>query len=230
MLYPVQFQRGTTSEGSPQRGNSKRFFSLTPTQYALLAQWAAGNFNADGDGPPPIPKAPPPVTPEGLDRAMLEKCVGGPFFPGIEVSWIVRRHEIYAEPFRVKPGVKVGGGDPKIGIADVMAGPGFFTQQMALPWQADFRDCKREPLTKIPPPAGGSGQLTFAMWWAGQRPDDVFPEDNPTDQVPWTRPPHFTAGDDDPARFRDMILGWKTLGFVARLIGGKRWVETERKA
>src|SRR5439155_4855772 len=115
------------------------------TQYALLGQWASGNFEP-GDGPPPRPTATTPITPEGLDRAVLENCVGGPFFPGIEVSWTVRNKAIYAEPFRVESGVRLAAGDPAVGMDDVVTGPGFFTQQMALPWQADFRDCKRERL------------------------------------------------------------------------------------
>src|SRR5262249_20463383 len=85
----------TFASGSRERDNSKRFFSLTRTQYAMLAQWKAGNFVADGDEPPSIPVAESPITPDGLDRAALENCVGGPFFPGIEVSWLIRNPGIY---------------------------------------------------------------------------------------------------------------------------------------
>jgi hypothetical protein len=158
----------------------------------------------------------PPLTPEGLDRAALENCVGGPFYPGIEVSWVVRNPTIYAEPFRVRVGVKVAEG--------FETGPGFFTQQMALPWQADFRDCKREELTNT-----SNGKPAWAMWWAGQRPDDVYPEDDPENQVPWVRLPHFTSTDDDDSRFRDMVLAWWTLGFVAKKAAeGFKWLEVER--
>jgi hypothetical protein len=180
-----------------------------------------------GSGPPASPTLGIPITPEGLDRAVLENCVGGPFFPGIEVSWSVRNKAIYAEPFRVKAGVKVAPGDTVIGIDDVTTRPGFFTQQMALPWQADFRDCKRERLDKIPLPPDGKHQDTWAMWWAGQRPDDVFPENDPNTQVPWTRAPHFSAGDDDPERFKNMVEHWSSLGFIAKKLSDV-WVETER--
>src|SRR5581483_2512755 len=170
--------------GSAERTNPKRLFSLTRTQYAMFAQWAARKFKPDGTSPPSIPTAPPAITPDGLDRAALENGVGGPFFPGIEVSWIIRNPTIYIEAFRFQLGKKIAAGDESVGIPDVTVRPGFLTQHMALPWQADFRDCKREPLTN---PA--TGALTFAMWWTGQRPDDVFPEATPDEQVPWTRPP-----------------------------------------
>src|SRR6185503_7408475 len=106
-------------EGAPTR-----FASLTRVQYAILKQWHRGEFEDDWCGPPPCPEA-PSITPEGLDRAALEACVGGAFFPGIEVSWLIRRKEIYAAPFRIQPGAVVG---------PLVVSAGFFSQQMALPW------------------------------------------------------------------------------------------------
>jgi hypothetical protein len=209
--------------GSTERVNPKRFFSLTRTQFAMFDQWAAGNFLPDGNSAPPVPTASIPITPEGLDRAALENCVGGPFFPGIEVSWMIRNPTIYTEPFRFQIGKKIASGDQTIGIPDVTIRAGFLTQQMALPWQADFRDCKREPLTN---PA--TGTPTFAMWWTGQRPDDVFPEATPDQQVPWTREPDFKADDDDKERYKEMVANWSKLGFVARKHATGRWLETER--
>lgn len=209
------FDERDPEEDPEDRNNPKRFFSLTRVQYAMLERWKDGQF-IPGDGPQPIPNAPAPVTPDGLDRAALENCVGGPFFPGIEVSWTARNPKIFAEPFRVVPNVTLA---PR-----VTTGPGFFTQQMAVPWQADFRECKKEALTNTV-----NGARAFAMWWAGQRPDDVYPEDDPEHQVSWARPPHFTAGDDDPARFKDMVERWSTLGFVARRDSEGNWLETERK-
>src|ERR1700686_168835 len=88
---------------SAARRNPKRFFALTRVQYAMLAQWVRRTFVADGDSPLAIPATPPEITPEGLDRAALENCVGGPFYPGIEVSWTIRNPRIYIEPFRLQP-------------------------------------------------------------------------------------------------------------------------------
>jgi hypothetical protein len=212
-------------DGSAERINPKRLFSLTHVQYAMFAQWASQIVTLDGTSPLPMPTTPLPITPDGLDRAALENCVGGPFFPGIEVSWVIRNPTIYMEPFRFQLGKRIAAGDEKIGIPEITVRAGFLTQQMALPWQADFRDCKREPLTN---PA--TGKHTFAMWWCGQRPDDVFPEATPNEQVPWTRPPDFNASDDNSDRFKEMVAGWAKLGFVARRDPGnnKRWLETER--
>jgi hypothetical protein len=177
-----------------------------------MRQWSIGKFKKDGEAPrAPLPSA--AISPEGLDRSALENCVGGPFFPGIEISWLVRKPEIYSEPFRIALGSKIG---------PLTVGPGFFTQQMALPWQADFRDCTREPVTD---PL--KGNPTSAMWWAAQRPDDVYPEVDPTGKVPWTRAPHFLAGDDEVGRFAEMKDNWFKQGFVAKRLDGK-WVETER--
>jgi len=46
--------------------------------------------------------------------------------------------------------------------------PGFFSQQMALPWQADFYDCHQERHED------DDGTEFYFMWWTAQRPDDVF--------------------------------------------------------
>ncbi|HEY1954401.1 MAG TPA: LodA/GoxA family CTQ-dependent oxidase [Polyangiaceae bacterium] len=202
---------GDVPPGDPRRLNQKRYFALTRYQYGLLRQWALGKFRRDGDGP--ARTAAIEFTPDGLDRAALENCVGGPFFPGIEVSWLVRNAKIYCEPFRIAAGAPVG---------QLSIGPGFFTQQMALPWQADFRDCKREEVTDPT-----TGKLTSAMWWAGQRPDDVYTENDPTAQVAWARAPFFNASDDDPARYAEMKSNWFKQGFVSKLVQGI-WVETER--
>jgi len=197
--------------GDPRRSNQHRYFALTRYQYGLLRQWKLGKFKRDGDGPARTIAI--EITPEGLDRAALENCVGGPFFPGIELSWLVRNPRIYSEPFRIAHGAPVG---------RLKVGPGFFTQQMALPWQADFRDCKREELTDPT-----TGKRTSAMWWAAQRPDDVYPEDDPTAQVAWARGPFFVAGDDADARYVEMKTNWFKQGFVSKLVGAI-WVETER--
>lgn len=78
------------------------------------------------------------------------------------------RPEIYAEPFRLRvprvPETK-DHNDP-VTVGALTLGPGFFTQQMALPWQADFYDCHKE---KFETP---DAKEHFYMWWTAQRPDD----------------------------------------------------------
>ncbi|MGC5022938.1 LodA/GoxA family CTQ-dependent oxidase [Micromonospora sp. DT47] len=141
--------------------------TLTETQYAVMERWSKGAFLASGLGPaslmaPPVPAA---VTSSGLDRAALEFASGGAFFPGIEVGWMIREAKIFAEPFRVKHGTGSRYvGDP----AGTKVGPGYFSRQMALPWLADFLDCKTEEQSRAVPPENWG-------WWPSQRPDFVYP-------------------------------------------------------
>jgi hypothetical protein len=97
--------------------------TVTPTQYAVLQQWASGDFFDDSGDPPPVN---PGITPDGLTRAALEACVGGAMYPGIEASWLLRDQYAFSEPFRLDPA----------GLA-----PGDVTKQMAVPWQSDFWKC-----------------------------------------------------------------------------------------
>jgi L-Lysine epsilon oxidase N-terminal/L-lysine epsilon oxidase C-terminal domain/Iron-containing redox enzyme len=125
---------------------SKTWLSLTATQYRLLARWTAGDFIGDWTGSPPAPAAsldavPLAAQPATLTRASLEACQGGAFFPGIESTSIVRYAAFYSEAFRVSNTYTAG---------DI-------TRWMALPWQADFYECRDH-------------------WWPTARPDDVLPE------------------------------------------------------
>ena len=116
---------------------------LTRIQYGIMKKWAEGKFIDDRAAP----EGPPPgITPEGLDRAAIENCVGAAFYPGIEAGWFLRDKAAFSEPFRLEAG-KLEAGD--------------LTKQMAVPWQADFYECTQE------------GEYA---WWPAARPDDVFPE------------------------------------------------------
>jgi hypothetical protein len=95
---------------------------LTPTQYGVMKQWAAGQFAGDLDHPPVVDE----LLPDALDRTALEACSGGPFFPGIEVGRIMADPTTYSAAFCI---------DPK-GPA-----PGQLTAGNAVPWQADFLAC-----------------------------------------------------------------------------------------
>ena len=96
---------GTTT--TPDQPVPTSYLSLTRTQGALMKQWTLGKFISDWKGIPPKP-AGEEITPEGLDRAALENCVGGAFYPGIEVSWLIRKPEVFSEPFRIKHGAMIG--------------------------------------------------------------------------------------------------------------------------
>jgi hypothetical protein len=205
----------------------RAFLSLTKVQYALLKAWAVGRFKEDwtfGDVRfAPIPQPTGLVTPHGLDLAALENCVGGPFYPGIEVSWLIRQSELYAGAFRLK--------EPGFTIGPLTFAAGFFSQQMALPWHADFYDCHREEHTP-----DGSDERMYYMWWTAQRPDDIR-ESATSPYQRWVAA--FDAANngiaqDDPdditnlARFEQMRTRWSELSFI--VLDGDQFVAQSTKA
>jgi hypothetical protein len=175
----------------------REFYSLTETQLKMLERWRDGNFDEDWPGHIPTPQS--TISPDGLDRAALENAVGGAFYPGIEVGWQCRNPDVYAEPFRIKLGNGQRG--------DVLRA-GYFSRQMALPWQADFFECRDD----------GSN-----AWWPGQRPDTVFkgpkPTSGPDAKVPWARK---DDADSAPMPDDDVFLeNWQRMGFVVDVTDGK---------
>jgi len=122
----------------------KTWLSITETQYRKLSHWKDGRFNADWKGSPPaaepLESIDVELQPQALTRAALEHCQGGAFYPGIEITSIVRFKSFYADAFRVSDDYEAG---------DI-------TRWMALPWQADFYECR-------------------GHWWPSVRPDDVVP-------------------------------------------------------
>ncbi|WP_298835210.1 LodA/GoxA family CTQ-dependent oxidase [uncultured Piscinibacter sp.] len=127
----------------------------TALQLAHLQRWEAGNFADDWGA---VPVVEPAITPAGLDRAALDACVGGSFFPGIEAGGKDPSNRPilfatnYSEAFRINH-------------ATVL--PGTLSASMALPWQADFMAC------------GGN-------WWPVPRPSSVIPQGSNSYQD-WTR-------------------------------------------
>jgi L-Lysine epsilon oxidase N-terminal/L-lysine epsilon oxidase C-terminal domain len=120
--------------------------TLTATQYEIMKRWRDGTFTrGSGPIPPPPPAA---VTAAGLNRAVLEACVGGAFFPGIECGWAVREPQLYVVPFEFRFRHAANENDPT-GLL-----PGDVTKRSALPWQADFNQCANN-------------------WWPAQRPNQV---------------------------------------------------------
>jgi hypothetical protein len=113
----------------PAEPHSGARAALTQYQYDLMSLWSDGDFVADwtGSEPQPIPfdQIPPGEQPAALDRAALEACVGGPFFPGIETTYIMAESKTYEQAFRI----------------DRNRPAGSMTQGMALPWQADYSGC-----------------------------------------------------------------------------------------
>ncbi|MFM0557910.1 LodA/GoxA family CTQ-dependent oxidase [Paraburkholderia sediminicola] len=169
---------------------------LTSAQFAHMQRWKDNDYANDWAGPP-APQA--TVTPDGLDRAALEACVGGSFFPGIEAGGLpqsaaslypglgadsrpIANASHYVDAFRLDHG-SVSAGD--------------ITAAMALPWQADFTDCAQN-------------------WWPVPRPNQVIRNGTPGQD--WLG---GIVGSLD-----DMVNKWSQLGFVVSQ--GAQHVETER--
>jgi L-lysine epsilon oxidase C-terminal domain/L-Lysine epsilon oxidase N-terminal len=131
------------------QGPTFTFPALTRYQLAHIENWANGNFDADWPGSEPVPTAfdTIPVARQALAlcEAALETCVGEPFFPGIEGTYDIARAATYHPQFHLRREFRINPAHPA----------GFLTEKMALPWQADFADCRD-------------------FWWPSQRPDDVI--------------------------------------------------------
>lgn len=116
---------------------------LTDAQQTIITAWKDGNFVNDWVG---VPGPSNLVTPDGLDRAALEACVGAAFYPGIEAGGIsaapIVDPNLYVDAFR---------------LDHTQLNPGDITAAMACPWQADFNACAEK-------------------WWPVPRPNQVIPQ------------------------------------------------------
>jgi hypothetical protein len=137
------------------QGVSGSLGNLTPTQYAVLQAWKDGNFVNDWAG---VPAPAGVVTPDGMDQAALDNCVGAAFYPGIEAGGHpeadakFRDKTNFVEPFR---------------LDQTRMSPGDVTARMALPWQGDFNACA-------------------SNWWPVPRPNEVLPQAGGS-YVAWNR-------------------------------------------
>lgn len=160
---------------SPQKmprlhSGSDGVLPLPPSKYEMLKRWVDGQFVNDfGQFGPPEAES------QTLDRVALQATSGGAFFPGIEAGRIMTT-DIYSEPFRLNAAVLVAGQ---------------ITQGNAVPWQADFYDCRWEAQFKL-------------GWWPAQRPDDVFPDFDQA-MAPWAAGVGSRQG---------MVDKWDKLGLV----------------
>jgi hypothetical protein len=117
--------------------------------------------------------------PAALNQAALEACVGGAFYPGIEGTYDMARVETYRPKSNLRRDLRVDPSHP----------PGFLTEKMALPWQADFVDCSD-------------------FWWPSQRPVNVLKEDG--------KPAEWTRGITGVQRSRHLNMAdyWSSLAHV----------------
>ena len=174
-----------------------KFETLSVTQYFFLYQWAVGKFVVDKPESKSIA--------DQLDEASVGNCVGAPFSPGIETTWIVRNTPIYAAPFQFKLAHFYGNNAEtqayyrENGLsttADEAEGqgcePGDLTKRMAIPWQSDFQECTVQTPNITNPTvnqfADGTGievpPAYYVYWWPPQSPMHVVTGSlDPGDQV-----------------------------------------------
>lgn len=191
-------------EGDAKIGKPDHWLYLLKSQYAVLEKWAAGEFESDWDPKRRDGIAFPQLRigdqPEALTRAALEYCVGGPFYPGIEMTYVARYKEWFEEPFRFKQGT---------------FRPGDMTKRMAVPWQADFYECNTHWW-----PAQRPDDVLNVETYRAALADHGFSDElqerrlagSLPDRISWDR----GIGDADQSLRGDneMVDKWKTRGFV----------------
>lgn len=161
---------------------------LTKTQYKHLQNWAAGAFEADWQGIPQIPAfqdIKEEDQPRELDRAALHECLGGPFHPGIELTWPMRLASMWTSdmPYRLRAlpegePVQQDYG-PRLTQAQALAhdgpwgatGAGSLTRWMGVPWQTDEASCN-SGLVYTP-----SRYLSSPSFWGARVPNQVLPSE-----------------------------------------------------
>ena len=174
-----------------------KFETLSPTQYFFLHQWALGKFCTGRGTAVDFARQ--------LDEADIGNCVGAPFSPGIETTWITRNAPIYNDLARFKPAhfndsnAAVEEYYRKNGLStteDEARGqgcePGDITKRMAIPWQSDFQECTVQTPNITNPLvnqfADGTGvevpPAYYVYWWPPQSPMHVMTGSlGPDDQV-----------------------------------------------
>lgn len=196
-----------------------KYLSLTETQYFMLEQWSKGKFIAESHPSQPSPE-------DAIGKHILQNCVGGPFCPGIEITWIARNPALFDAPFRIRHGAVQQG---RLSLdEDISTGmePGDVSKRMALPWQADFNECSTQGIKT------DTNETDDVLWWPAQRPMQVIVKQpvkglggNPP--AAWAR---GIPGHGDTPGDLGMVSQWKNLGFVKKFPDRflNRYLEVER--
>ncbi|RAJ08247.1 hypothetical protein LX64_00894 [Chitinophaga skermanii] len=152
---------------------------LTAAQYARMEKWAQGEFIEGTPRATDFDALSPEEQVKYLIEAPLEECLGGPFHPGIEITWPFRQRIFWdAKPFRLKilpeneapldnygpvltPAIALGPNGPLDG-----SGPGSLTRWLGVPWQTDEASCLSgyERTT----------YLSLPSFWAARVPNQVL--------------------------------------------------------
>lgn len=157
--------------------------AVTRTQFEHLERWAAGDFADDWTGPtPPADFASLSAAEqlEQLERAALHDCLGGPFHPGIELTWTMRIPYVWKMPYRLNvnpsdaparqdwgdmlsPAACLAIGGPYDGVS-----AGALTRFMGLPWQSDGASCNSSA------DYNPGYFLSMPTFWGARVPDQVL--------------------------------------------------------
>lgn len=153
---------------------------LTQTQYERMNQWAQGNFVTGQKPATDFDKLTLPQQIQALTEAPLEECLGGPFHPGIEITWPFRQRIFWEEPFRIKilPENQAPKDDYGAKLTQAIAldkngpldgsGPGSLTRWLGVPWQTDEASCLSGYDTTT--------YLSLPSFWAARVPNQVLSE------------------------------------------------------
>jgi len=155
---------------------------ITVTQYQRLEQWMKGDFTT-GAKKIIVPFDTLSLTQQinSLNQAPLEDCLGGPFHPGIELTWTMRIIHMWKEPYRLN--VLPEGEAIQLDYGPFLTpefttsakgpfaanGPGSLTRWMGVPWQTDEASCLSGYTL--------STYLPLPSFWAARVPNQVLAED-----------------------------------------------------
>src|SRR5262245_19983557 len=216
--------------------------ALTETLYGWLKRWAEGDFVTGGRRRTPrrLEDLPLAAQPAALDRTPLEDCLGGPFHPGIEMTWPMRvprmwrpPGEAHGRPFRLR--ILPRGVAPRDDFGPVLtpevclgpdgplaaSGPGSLTRWLGVPWQTDEASCLSG--------YDSSAYLPVPSFWAARVPNEVLSE-NAYRQATDSRLAYVQRlksvayrqfwlrdiqGSSYQARINNMVKEWSLLGIVA---------------
>lgn len=229
---------------------------FTASQYGWLEQWANGDFSTDKPAKPkPFEEMSPAEQTWSLSITPLEECLGGPFHPGIEITWPLRQQITWAKPFRPKilpenlpvrdnfgpllaPAIALAAGGPLDGN-----GPGTMSRWLGVPWQTDEASCLSGYTA--------STYLPLPSFWAARVPNQILSMDsfkrlNDTKLNLGQRLKHFDyrqdwlrdLGTQYQSKINNMIAEWHELGIIAEQLAPtdqgtdflpqRQWIETGR--
>jgi hypothetical protein len=176
----------TLFDGGPK--DAAALLAVTSTQYAHLNRWATGNFADDWRSTVSPSKTFSALAPElqieHLERASLHDCLGGPFHPAMELTWVMRIPLLWKSPYRLNvlagespakqdfgrtlsPAVCTGPGGPYDGAA-----AGCLTRFLGVPWHTDHTSCNSA--ADLSP----SSFLSMPTFWGPRAPDQVLANGN----------------------------------------------------